>query len=342
MKISIGVFAYNEENNVARILGQIAAQSLLCAPQVECDVYVLANGCTDRTVAAAESELAKLSPPPTARFVVCDLAFKGKSRTWNHYVHVLTRADVDCHVFMDADIELVEVDTLAKMAALLASPGVQVVNSRPVKDIEHRGGRLGPIDKLILKSGGTLTDYRKSICGQLYMARDSAVRPIHLPIGLPVEDGFVRAMILTSLLTEDEDLERITGDAGIFHVYESIRTIAGLIRHQTRIVIGSSINEALFRVIRRSPAERSARAQLLAAAAADADWLERTIDAELPRWPYGYVSFKFLGKRLRGASNPSRRRLRKMPVLLVGLAFDALVFAVASLKMLKGRGAGYW
>ena len=92
------------------------------------------------------------------------------------------------------------------------------------------------------------------------------------------EDGFIRAMVLTDLLSAPQDLTRIDGDPEAFHVYESIRDIGALIRHQTRIVVGSAVNAALFAHIRRhAPTEEQAHALLTAAAVATFDrvtWLE--------------------------------------------------------------------
>ena len=76
----------------------------------------------------------------------------------------------------------------------------------------------------IAAGGDGLTDYRKSICGQLFILRADMARRIGLPAGLPVEDGFFRAMIVTDLLSGPERLDVLDGDPGVFHVYESIRT----------------------------------------------------------------------------------------------------------------------
>jgi hypothetical protein len=70
------------------------------------------------------------------------------------------------------------------------------------------------VERIIVMASGTASDYRNSIAGQLYLARTAAVEGIHMPVGLPVEDGFLRAMILTRLLTEGEHFERIHGEPG--------------------------------------------------------------------------------------------------------------------------------
>ncbi|MBO9136790.1 hypothetical protein J5289_21430 [Rhizobium sp. B230/85] len=42
---------------------------------------------------------------------------------------------------------------------------------------------------------------RTAICGQLYAMRSSMAREIKLPIGLPVEDGFIRHSIITTVFS---------------------------------------------------------------------------------------------------------------------------------------------
>ena len=46
-----------------------------------------------------------------------------------------------------------------------------------------------------------------------------------MPIGLPGEDGFLRAMILTSNFTKEENLDRLVFVEGARHIFESERTI---------------------------------------------------------------------------------------------------------------------
>jgi len=61
MKCSIGVFAYNEEKNIGSLLDALLNQEL---NQVEIDeIFVVASGCTDKTVSFAQ-EFEKKDPTP--------------------------------------------------------------------------------------------------------------------------------------------------------------------------------------------------------------------------------------------------------------------------------------
>lgn len=198
------------------------------------------------------------------------------------------------------------------------------------------------MDKIIAAAGGGLDDWRSAICGQLYAMPSGIARRFHLPIGLPVEDGFLRAMVLTDALTGPEDLSRIGGADGVFHIYDSERSIGALIRHQTRIVIGSAVNFAAFGAVAALPApDRHAE---LARAAQDAGWLKAVLRQGLPRWPFGYVPGHFLVKRLLRVIAQPRDLLRPKRVLVtvLGFGFDLVVYLRAQVAMWHGTGVGHW
>ena len=329
MKVDLGVFAHNEAAGIAAVVRALRAQAV---PGRDLRSWVLANGCRDATAALAAEAGAE----------VADLPEGGKSRTWNRFVHDLSRPDAAVLIFADADIELPEPDALARLVAgLRANPALHVMNSRPVKDIVAHPQGLGWQDRLIAMAGGTLDDWQKAICGQLYAMPAARARAHWLPIGLPVEDGFLRAMVLTDALTVPEDLARIDG-ADVWHIYESERTIPALIRHQVRIVIGSAINMAVFETIRAVAAPD--RAVALRQAAQQEGWLADVIRARLPRLPDGFVPLHFLVKRSQNLLRVPRRLLRPKGILLLlaGFGFDLIVYVLAQIRMARGTGAGHW
>jgi len=343
MRCDIGVFAHNEETCIAAFIDSLMAQSLFADPQCDVQVYILANGCTDGTVAAAQAACMAGPPDVAQRIAVIDWAEGGKSRTMHRYIHDQSRRDVDVLGFMDADIVLPEPDTLARMlTALKQRPELQTFTSRPIKDVAFHDMPTGFVGKIIAASGGGLTDFRTAICGQLFMMRAPMARQIGLPTGLPVEDGFMRAMMLTDLLSAPEALSRIDGDMEVFHVYESIRTIPELIRHQIRIVIGSAINAVLFAKLRaEAPTQAQAHDMLMQAANTDG-WLGDVLRTALPRWPHGYVPLHFLTWRVREFFKRRDFSLRRWPLLVLGFGFDAVVYVGASLRMMLRPSDGFW
>lgn len=330
MRVDIGVFAHNEAQGIAAMVARLLQQDILHDPAFSVRVLVLANGCSDDTVAQAQS----------AGVEVVNLPEGGKSRTWNRFVHDLARADAAVLICADADIAFCDAGALRRLVQALGAHWV--INSQPVKDIVARPEALSGMDKIIAAAGGGLDDWRLAICGQLYAMPASVARRFHLPIGLPVEDGFLRAMVLTDALTGPEDFSRIGGAEGVWHIYASERTVGALIRHQTRIVIGSAVNFAAFGALTAVPAPQ--RHAELAQAAGDAGWLTRVLRRSLPRWSFGFVPVHFLTKRLaRAAENPrDLLRPKRFLVTILGFVFDLVVYCRAQWAMWRGTGVGHW
>lgn len=339
IRVDIGVFAHNEERKIKSILGDIANQGIFNDGKYSVEVVVLANGCGDKTASRAREVISSFG---AERCRVYEFEQAGKSRTWNRFVHDVSRPDADFLCFCDADIRYPNISTIGEMAAFLGrNEGLVAVSSQPVKDISYRHENLSYIEKMISASGGNLTNWKKSICGQSYIARSQAMRKIRLPIGLPVEDGFIRAMLLTRNFSRPEDTSLIDGAENAYHVYASERGITGIVNHQTRIVIGSAINAVLFSVMNNLTAD--ATDELLKEAAEDESWLQRTIKSQLPSVRYGWVPMRFLFKRATHfIHRKEKRNLKGVAVLLVGLLFDFVVYVNAQVKMARGAGAGYW
>lgn len=335
LHVDIGVFAHNEAAGIAAMVKRLAEQDVLASSTMSARVVVLANGCTDATVARARAQASGLPG-----ITVAELAKGGKSRTWDRFVHDLSRPEADVLIFVDADIEFSDPGALRRLAVGLAErPALWVLNSQPIKDIVARPEGLSRTDRIIAAASGGLDDWQKSICGQLYAMPASRARLFHLPIGLPVEDGFLRAMVLTDALTFDGDLGRIDGLKGAFHIYASERSIGALIRHQTRIVIGSAINAACFAGLRDLPA--GARLAELGQAARQEDWLPNLLQQRLPRPQFGYVPWHFLTKRILRIGQ-GRLTAKRVLVTIVGFGFDLVVFLRAQIAMARGAGAGHW
>lgn len=340
IEVEIGIFAHNEEHNIRQMLDTLASQDIFRADGLSVRVLLLANGCTDRTVEVAKIHMASSRNPLPLDILETDQG--GKSRTWNLLVHNASRPSTQYTIFCDCDIEMPNEDTLRCMVEFLDSnPQLQAASSRAVKDIAFLPGKLTATEKLISVSGGQLDDWKTSICGQLYIARSSVLRRVHLPIGLPVEDGFLRAMILTDRLQKAEDFRLISGSDSIFHLYRSERTIARLIRHQIRIVIGSAINSAIFGYLREMGG--ASILHELENSSKDDSWVRKVCAARLPNWRYGWVPTHFLFKRIQHARKSGRRWTpKRMALVILGFCFDAVVYVGAQIKMARGINSGYW
>src|SRR5690606_37196896 len=154
--------------------------ALIQDQRFETKVFVLANGCTDATVSTATEGINLAPPTLKVIFYVLDLPFSGKSRTWNFFVHSVCEKDpCDIAIFIDADIRIRGSDTLQKMLSNLSSGLASVINSKPVKDIDIKKEHLSFSQKIIASSGGSFTDYKSTICGQLYAAKFNTIKNIY-------------------------------------------------------------------------------------------------------------------------------------------------------------------
>jgi hypothetical protein len=332
MRVDLGLFAHNEASGIAAMMQRLAAQDAITADEIDLRVHVLAVGCTDDTAAQAQWAAPE-------GFRVHDLPEAGKSQTWNRFVHDLSRREAGMLVFCDADISFLDETCLTRLIhGLAARPDLQMLNSNPIKDFVVNPPH-GVIQRLIAASAGGHDDWQAAIGGQLFAMPATAARRNILPIGLPVEDGFLRAMVVTDRFTQADDLTLIDEQDGLFHISRSERTIAGMIRHQTRLVVGSAINAAVFRHLAAEGDIRMARE--LSRAAADEAWLPGVVRLRLPRLPYVYVPFHFLFGRLTHAPR-SLLHPRRLALAIAGFGFDAIVYLNAQIRMARGTATGRW
>ena len=81
MKVDLGIFAHDEGARIAAMVAGVLSQR----HDLDLRVLVLANGCRDNTAAEARAAGAE----------VAELEDGGKSRTWNRFVHDLSRPEAE-------------------------------------------------------------------------------------------------------------------------------------------------------------------------------------------------------------------------------------------------------
>src|SRR5258706_15783269 len=92
--LSIGIMAWNEEDSIRTTLDSLFRQSVfqrLAARHQQCEIVVVANGCTDRTVPVVREYLEAVARTHEGAggFVahVVDVPEPGKCNSWNRFVH---------------------------------------------------------------------------------------------------------------------------------------------------------------------------------------------------------------------------------------------------------------
>lgn len=341
--VSVGIFAHNEAENILAILKNLNAQNIFTNSEFNVKVYLLANGCTDRTVPIATEF--SLNKQNSYELNVIDLKRGGKSRTWNFFVHDVVKDDSDYIMFMDADIILDNSSTLNSLAAFMEQRADIIGSSSLPRKNTPTDAKPTLVQKMIAAGGGTSGhDLRTAICGQLYVLRAATAKNLYLPSDLPVEDGFVRHAIITSNFSEVINESLIDQCADVSHLYESEKTVAALIRHQVRIVIGSAINAALFGMLidLRKKSGPAAVSKILKLASTEDKWLGTFLKSTLPSPKYGWVPLPWLYSRTRAFILRGPYNAKRIFVALLGLGLDALVYVIAQYKMARGVGAGFW
>lgn len=328
MIVSIGILAYNEALRIGETLRSLLAQSAFGVRDEEAgvrewEVVVVPNGCTDATVEVAERTwAASARPSAPVRQIVSVLAKGDKSSAWNHFVHGVSRVDADILVLVDADIEFGSDDTLLNCLKLLRSDAyADVAVDTPLKRVARKTNPNWR-ERLSLRQSRLALSDDVAICGQFYCARAVCLRKIWMPPGLSVEDGYLRALVVTDCFRREADVRRVVRAPNALHYYDGLDNIKALIHHETRIVIGTALNCYLtwdfLRFATRADglgAGDLVRSQL----ASDPDWYRALMENQVRtrgRWvlPSGMLFRRF--ETLRGQG--WQVALRRLPVSIIG------------------------
>jgi len=343
-QLSIGVLAHNEAPRIGKTLETLFTQDLF--ERFVTEVVVVANGCTDETALIARRSLADhrsvWSDNGSAR--VEELVVAGKANAWNQFVHQLSSPSASILILMDADIRLINDNTISSMVTSLEhSLQAVVCVDRPVKDIEINTKRTF-FQRLLVAATPKIDLDDVPLCGQLYCVRSAQARLIELPAEIPVEDGFLRALLLTDGFTRPENTQRIILDSTAAHSFSSVASLQELFKHEKWIVSSAIISMLLFeRFWKECTADRSAMTLMKYWQEQDAEWLPRYVRRQvqergwrlLPRawWTRRWSRLRLL---------PLRDRLRRLPVAAIAATMDILVFLAAIRDVQVGRAFRYW
>lgn len=343
--LTIGLLAHNEAGVIGRTIASLARQTVLdpvCRATLglgAVEVIVVPNGCSDDTAAVAARALTAL--PADIAATVRVLQKPGKADAWNRFIHDLSRPDATLLALMDADIEFGTVDVLERLVRRLVRPSdgeppCEVTSDRAVKD--YRDRRLSPFDRLsrrVSAQGAEGGEGGGGLCGQLYCGRAAALRRIWLPIGLPVEDGFIAAMLWSDGFTRSLGRSAIVGVPEAWHWYEPITSPAAFVRHEARIIVGSVINAKLFSLMWEAGKDGHAGDYVRRRNVADPRWVEAACEEMRRERGWWLVPRMFVWWRLAPLRHlPPRRWLTRAPVAVAAAlaAFPAVLRANAILR----------
>jgi glycosyltransferase involved in cell wall biosynthesis len=181
---NIVMFAHNEEQNIDKSIASIFAN-------VDHNLnafFIIANGCTDKTVSVIAKNKALLD---FEKLIVVELSLGDKCNAWNHYVHSLA-GSVDTHFFVDADVKFSPL-CFPKMATYLNDTKDTTVT---VAGLPLSGRNSDFYQQLVVE--------RACFFGNLYGLKHSFIQRIQsvgfrLPMGLNWIDSFLTKAVNTDL-----------------------------------------------------------------------------------------------------------------------------------------------
>ncbi|WP_253344725.1 glycosyltransferase [Sphingobium sp. OAS761] len=180
MTVAVAIFAHQEERRIASCLKSLPLD------RADTVYHVLVNGSTDATV-----QRAREAAGGRANVIVHDIAAGGKSRTWNHMVHVLLSGGERAVIFLDGDAQIIPGSIDALIADLAAHPHANAAAGMPMN------GRMAETYRRNLAIEGGLFGDLYALSGAFVAA--IRARGLRLPDDLIGDDGLVAAWAHTGL-----------------------------------------------------------------------------------------------------------------------------------------------
>lgn len=337
MKIAIGMMACNEEGKIRSTISSLAEQSVFENPAHTISIHVVPNGCGDATsIHASEALHALKKKHPSVRVEVRELTEGGKANAWNHFVHVFSPADAEALLLLDADIHFGAhecLDLLVK--TLVESPTALVAVDRPLKDIATKKNP-SLCERLSVRASELQVAGSPKIAGSLYLARAEALRRFWMPLGLLVEDGFVKAMLLTDSFRHPEKKEGLVRAHGATHYFKAVTGLRDWFGHERRLLNGTALNILLFEYIQKRVREgRDPKLVLRANNERDPLWVVGLAKAHRGTLPGG---LEFVNEPLRKWNRmPIQKKIAFFPVALLRSGLNVAVFLACQSDFKLGR-----
>jgi Glycosyl transferase family 2 len=338
-RLSIGLLAHNEAPRIEATLVSLFKQDVFRYFPTE--LAIIANGCTDETAEVSRRLLSQHREVWSTRgtATVEEILTPGKANAWNEFVHRVSSRHVSTLVIMDADISIIEPNSISSMIKTLHNDRSAVAcQGRAIKDIVTFFGRL------VASATSPIDPNNLGLCGQLYCVVASQARQIKLPAEITVEDGFLRALLLTCGFTRPEDTKRIIADPNAVHSYVSVATLRELFKHERWIVAGNIVNAMLFERFWSEARPGLSAMQLMECwLTLDPQWLEHYIRSQVKERGWRLLPKDIWTRRLsRLRGLPIEAKLRKLPIAAVASIVDAVIFTAAICDVRRGRAFRYW
>jgi glycosyltransferase involved in cell wall biosynthesis len=342
--VLLGIFAHNEAENIIATLDSLAGQDIFNdTPPFNLDVRVsvIANGCTDKTVEISAAYLEK-----TSAFVgkVLEIDKPGKSNAWNKFIHSADSLSADYFVCMDSDITFGSCDVISSLLEALANSKEANLSIDIAQKDTVLKGRKSFFERMSLFFSGVMKQGSTAVAGSLYCARGENLRKITMPEGLPVEDGFLRAMLVTELFTQKDNNQRIVVVDDVFHYFTPDPSIKALFRHEERLLIGTFINSVIYGYLWEEVASTGIDAGSLVAKNNEENpgWVEGLIDTYreshnplIPRHFYHKYWQRWKGLSI-------AKKIISFPIVFIASVIKCFLLKKVERRLIHESGLGVW
>ena len=353
-KISIGILAYNESASIGTMLNSLLKQSLLTIQndEIDIEIVVVTNGCTDDTANVAKATLENLLKKPfpvSINWQVCEVKQPGKSNAWNLYVHQFSEPKADYMFLMDADIQFLSLETLDSMFSDLENkPEVWVTVDKPIKDVSLNKEKTLMEKLSVLVSGlsgvNTVEGKPAWICGQLYCSRGTIIRKIWLPTTLSVEDGFIYSMIVTDCLKSTQVPNRVILSPSASHIFEAYTDLNRLLRHEKWLIINNTIDEFVYSdLLKYCNDHQDAGTLIKQRNEEDPLWLNQLIQTSMTEKGWWLIPRFILTRRFQSLFHkPLPKAILLFPLAITAFCVDLIISVQANFDIHQGKATGYW
>ncbi len=300
VSVTVGIVAWNEEENIRATLESLLAQTLfadLAAKNEVGQIICVCNGCVDNTVSIIQGllETAIQTHPFRAAitYQIVELEQANKLNALNYLFQTAASATAEILVVMDADITIHGASSLSNLRdALQANPKAWF--SVPV-GIKH--GQLDEARNIVTNlsvQGSALHQVGTPknpnwVPGQLYCVRRSIAQAIYFPKELMVEDMFLSALAHSHFFTaplvppDKNTIVKVSSAAYFYVPYLKTRSVLANQKRQAMAhVLQELLVEWVYSELDESQRGMTALADALRSKdAREVGWLSKRLQATL-------------------------------------------------------------